>query len=223
MVEIKGRTISECWPLLVNKVLTLGRPVDVIASGDHRQTIELQEPVVVIISNPLNDMEATGSKWAGEKLEAYGRQLVNGESIEGFDYNYHDQIFKYPYKLVDKNYYSVDQIESVIEDLKIDSSSRKEIAITWEPYTHIGSSDAVPCLILCDFSLRRNALSMVVYFRSNDIYAAWPSNAYGLIKLMEYVAKKLRVEVGQFTIISNKAHIYEYDINIARFIAGVIA
>jgi thymidylate synthase len=50
---------------------------------------------------------------------------------------------------------------------------------------------------------------MTAFFRSHDLAQAWPSNIYGLAKLLEYVANEVGIEVGSITTISASAHIYK--------------
>jgi thymidylate synthase len=46
-------------------------------------------------------------------------------------------------------------------------------------------------------------------FRSNDMYGAWPLNAFALRRLQNIMASELGVPAGQMVTIANSAHVYE--------------
>lgn len=50
---------------------------------------------------------------------------------------------------------------------------------------------------------------MRCHFRSWDVKRAAPQNLYGLSKLMEYVAARVGVPMGELTVFAVSAHIYE--------------
>ncbi len=49
---------------------------------------------------------------------------------------------------------------------------------------------------------------MNVVFRSNDMLSAAGANMYALVRLQEWIAKKLNAEVGSYVHISLVPHIY---------------
>lgn len=70
-------------------------------------------------------------------------------------------------------------------------------------------SGNVPCMTQLQFAYREHKLMLTAYFRSNDMYDAWPRNAFALRKLQYDLAKKLDMKVGHLTIISSLAQIYD--------------
>ena len=50
------------------------------------------------------------------------------------------------------------------------------------------------------------------YFRSWDLFAAWPENLGGITLLMEYIADHLGVKVGSLSFSSLKGHCYDFEI-----------
>lgn len=218
MTELNYRSIKEAYPAVLKAVLTSGSPVEVLADGTLRKTIELRQPLLVNIQMPNVDMIAM-CKYGKAYLDAYARQLVYGENTEGFDYNYHNRIFNFQANFED---HEINQIDEIVHDLTVEHCSRKEVAMIWEVHDDLGSSKAVPCLCLIDFKLRDNNLNMLNYFRSWDCFGAMPANCYGLARLLEYVAGELFVEVGRLSVVSSAAHIYMTDYNDAlRLIGGV--
>ena len=223
MTEISVSCISEAWPRVLQEVLLHGVETAVIADGVPRKTIELWTPIIVNLDKPLTEMEPTGSKWTGVKLQQYARQLVYGENGDGFDYTYWQRLRRY--STDDELRFYTDQIDNIMRNLMKEPSSRKEIAVTYIPEIdsyHLKTGLAIPCLSLVDFKLRSGQLNLTCYFRSNDACSAWPINAYGLAKLLEHVADQLGVEAGRLSMISNAMHIYNEDLESARQIAGIV-
>lgn len=67
----------------------------------------------------------------------------------------------------------------------------------------------VPCMALLQFTYRSKKLHLTAYFRSNDMFDAWPRNAFALRKLQFDFAKRIGKKPGYLTTISNCAQIYE--------------
>ena len=121
----------------------------------------------------------------------------------GFRYTYGERLFEYDNQIV-----CVNQIEFIIISLNGDPTTRRAIAITYNPMVDL-YEDSIPCLQLVDFLIRDGKLHLTAVFRSWDVKRAAPENLYGLSKLMEYVAEKVGVPTGELTVFAFSAHIYE--------------
>jgi thymidylate synthase (methanogen type) len=214
MVELNVSTISDSWVSMLREIILHGSNVEIIVDGNSYKTLELYTPMVVNISNVFSNMIPVGSKWHGKSIEKYRSQVVNGDNVDGFDYDYHTRLHKW--------HGTIDQIGQIITNLKNNSNSRQEIATLWEPNNDLIRGKSVPCWVLADFKLREQNLNLTVIYRSWDIYGAAPSNMYAIAGLLEMVANELHCEAGRLTIICSAAHIYEYDIPSARRIIGEV-
>lgn len=65
-----------------------------------------------------------------------------------------------------------------------------------------------PCAIGIHFLLVDNKLHSTIFFRSNDMFRAWPLNMLGFRYQQQLVATELGYEIGPTTIVSSSAHIY---------------
>jgi len=72
-----------------------------------------------------------------------------------------------------------------------------------------------PCLRLIDTRLMNGKLSFVLYFRSWDLWAGFPSNLAAIQLLKEYMCQEIGVEDGSITAISKGLHLYEYSFALA--------
>jgi thymidylate synthase len=212
-MEINARTIADAWGEVLRAVLVHGSQQDVVADNENRNTIEYPGILLVNIAMPFRCMIPAGSKFDKHALENYAAQLWSGENPTGFAYTYGERL---------RNYEGLDQLRVVMDQLKKDPTSRREVAITWNPFSDC-TDFVVPCMILTDWKLRHGQLNLTVYFRSHDMFGAWPSNCYGLAKLMERMASEIGAEVGRLSIVSSAAHIYEHDVNAAKMVAGCSA
>jgi len=48
-----------------------------------------------------------------------------------------------------------------------------------------------------------------VIMKTNDLFSAWPENAYAFTELQKYMAKEIGVEVGSYTHFSVSMQIYQ--------------
>ncbi len=60
----------------------------------------------------------------------------------------------------------------------------------------------------------------MVYFRSWDLWAGFPSNLAGIQLLKEYMAEEIGVEPGETIALSKGMHLYDYAWDIAKIRLG---
>ena len=172
-------------------------------------TLETDE-IIIKVDNPLWNLKSPHPlcPCGANMLDAYAEQLIKGTG-NTFDYDYHDRLFNYEADRdpLDDSPIYCDQIETVIENMDVSSTTRRGIAITWHPYDQFGKC-AVPCLQWIQFLVRDGKLQMKVLFRSNDVLLAMHANMYALVHLQQYVATALGLPVGSYTHIVTVPHIY---------------
>jgi thymidylate synthase len=85
------------------------------------------------------------------------------------------------------------------------------------PYENEAERLTSPCLRGIDVKIIKDEnvykLCFDVYFRSWDLYAAWPCNIGGITLLMEYMACELNIDIGVLSFSSSKLHCYDYQID----------
>jgi thymidylate synthase len=75
--------------------------------------------------------------------------------------------------------------------------------------------DDPPCLRLIDTRIMDGKLHFVLYFRSWDLWAGFPSNLAAIQLLKEYMCQEIGVEDGTIVAISKGLHLYEYSFTLA--------
>lgn len=112
----------------------------------------------------------------------------------------------------DQNGQSVDQLQTLIENIKQNPNSRRHIISAWNP-TEIDSMALPPCHTLFQFYVKDGKLSCQLYQRSADIFLGVPFNIASYSLLTHLIAKECNLEVGEFVHTFGDAHIYKNHID----------
>lgn len=109
----------------------------------------------------------------------------------------------------------IDQISSVIEQIRTNPDSRRHIVSAW----NVGDLDRMalaPCHALFQFYVADGRLSCQLYQRSADVFLGVPFNiaSYALLTLM--VAQAVDLEPGDFIHTLGDAHLYLNHLEQAR-------
>lgn len=109
----------------------------------------------------------------------------------------------------------IDQVEKAIKILKKDPTRRSVVLHTWVPYRDLmkfgpkREKTSSPCILLIYPQLVDGKLHMFAIMKTNDLYNAWPENAYAITSLQKYMADKIGVKTGTYTHFSVSMHIYK--------------
>lgn len=109
----------------------------------------------------------------------------------------------------------IDQVEKAIKILKKDPTRRTVAMHTWIPFRDLmkfgpkREDTSSPCLLLAYPQLVDGKLHMFVIMKTNDLYNAWPENAYAFTTLQKYMADEIGVDTGTYTHFSVSMHIYK--------------
>lgn len=223
MMSIQVKTISESYEKVMrhfqwnlhNKSII--REVKTEDGKDTWQSV----PLYIEISDPCNsDWIHKNSPYGKQFYQEYIDEIVNGKNAGKFDYDYHSRLFSYDVNTdvsvletsipdndrckghitVIQNILkqrSLNQIKYIIDKLKITPTTRRALAITWEPNIDEGVIN-VPCLQYIQFWIQNNKLNMFVLFRSEDMAMGYPMNVVGIISLMIYVSDQVGISCGTY-------------------------
>jgi thymidylate synthase len=204
---INARDLSEAWFLCLCEALNEGYDYKIDRgsyTGQRRKELDL---AVVQIEYP-NTRPLVPDVPPGipapstmEYVENYLPYLMTSARKEGEQYTYGQYLEK--------------QIEEVIKMYKRDGFN------TNQAYMAVGNENSInlpdpPCLRMIDTRIRDGKLNFVVYFRSWDLWAGFPSNLAAIQLLKEYMASEIGVEDGGITAMSKGLHLYEYAWDLAK-------
>jgi thymidylate synthase len=204
---IKARDLSEAWFLCLGKTLTEGYEYRVDRgsyAGQRRKELDF---IVVQIrypgTRPLVPDVPPGVPPPStmEYVESYLPYLMTAHRREGEQYTYGQYLER--------------QIPEVIRMYREDGYN------TNQAFMAVGDSHSIslpdpPCLRAIDTRIRDNKLNFIVYFRSWDLWAGFPSNLAAIQLLKEYMASEIGVDDGELIALSKGLHLYEYAWELAR-------
>ena len=101
----------------------------------------------------------------------------------------------------------VDQLTTVIDNIKTNPDSRRLIVSSWHP-VYIDEMALPPCHLLFQFYVQAGRLSCQLYQRSADAFLGVPFNIASYSLLTTMVAHVTGLKVGSFVHTFGDAHIY---------------
>jgi len=212
-VVVEARDLSEAFWKSCRAVLLHGHEYTIDKGSFEGQKRKELDFITLHITNPgmrplAPDVPAgVPAPTNMETIEAYWQAyLASPERQENEQYTYGEDLFE--------------QIVTVIERYKADGPNCNQLTMT------VGSPESIklddpPCLRLIDTRIRYGALHFIVYFRSWDLWAGFPTNLGGFQLLKEYMAREIGVDDGQIICTSKGLHLYDHCWDIARTTAGI--
>lgn len=195
---VKCPSIADAWEVGVRHCMKRGH---LVITENGKLTREA-EPLALEIRSPNDGNMVHPRHPIKEKmLEEYRQELLHG-TTNRFEYDYHTQLFHYSSKDG-----VTDQIQYIINKLKEEPTSRRAVAITWDPGCHPTMVD-VPCLQLVSARIRAGRLDMEDVFRSNDMFLAAGCNMFAMVYLQQHIAEKIGVRPGTYTHVALCPHVY---------------
>ena len=210
---IEARDLSEAWFLCLRQTLAEGYEYKIERGSYAGQLRKELDFVVVQVRNPATRPlipevpQGIPPPTSMEYVESYLPYLMTAHKAEGEQYTYGQYLEK--------------QIPQVIKMYNEDGYNTNQAFMAVGDDQSISLSDP-PCLRAIDTRIRDGRLSFIVYFRSWDLWAGFPSNLAAIQLLKEYMAGEIGVDDGELIASSKGLHLYEYAWELARIVAGMI-
>jgi len=204
---IEARDLSEAWFRCLCTTLTEGYEYQIDRgsyAGQRRKELDF---VVIQVRYPgtrplVPDVpQGVPPPSTMDYIEEYLPYLMAAHRKEGEQYTY--------------GQYLETQIAEVIKMYKEDGYNTNQAFMAVGDERSIFLSDP-PCLRAVDTRIRDNKLNFVVYFRSWDLWAGFPSNLAAIQLLKEYMASEIGVDDGELIATSKGLHLYEYTWELAK-------
>lgn len=197
--RLEDKKIADLWLKVLDRILKFG--VNKMSQYSEMQRELINITTVINEENPDDPYLPEYLYFNKQDLENYYPQLMTDHILEGVEYTYGSRF---------RNFNGINQVKSIIDDLKANNFSRRAIAFTWDVMKDNGNPKS-PCINLIQALVQKDTVYLTTYIRSNDMYRAWPQNAFALRKVQKEIADALNIKMGKLCIISNSAHIYERD------------
>lgn len=106
-----------------------------------------------------------------------------------------------------RNFFGVDQITNVINQIKHNPNSRRLIVCAWNP-AEVEDMALPPCHCFFQFYVDRGMLSCMFYMRSTDVFLGLPFNIASYALLTHMIAQQCDLEVGELIYTGGDVHLY---------------
>jgi thymidylate synthase len=209
---IEARDLSEAWFLCLRRALTEGYEYKIERGSYAGQLRKELDFAIVRVRNPgtrplIADVPlGVPPPTSMEYVESYLPYLMTAHKAEGEQYTYGQYLEK--------------QIDEVIKMYKEDGYNTNQAFMAVGDKESIFLSDP-PCLRAIDTRIRDDRLNFIVYFRSWDLWAGFPSNLAAIQLLKEYMASEIGVDDGEIIASSKGLHLYQYSWELAQITAGM--
>ena len=204
---VEARDLPEAWFLCLRKTLAEGREYIIERGsnvGHYRKELDF---VVLQVRYPgmrplIPDVpEGVPSPSSMDYVENYLEYLMTSLRADDEAYTYGEDLES--------------QILEVIQIYNADGFN------TNQGYMAIGSRESIklsdpPCLRGIDTRVHDNKLHFVLYFRSWDLWAGFPSNLAAIQLLKEQMASAINVDDGELIAMSKGLHLYDYSWELAK-------
>lgn len=198
---IQEDSLFRAWLKAVYAVMMLGS-VKESEYGERQKQLLNTVATLGFYGRPLSLEPKMLDYFPREEFEKHCHLLLDPSRPEGVSYTYGERLRSHPE--------AGDQLKELVTKLKISPHTRRGLAVLWSHGRDCSSADP-PCIVVVQGDVTGGFYNHTVYLRSNDVYAAWPLNAYAQARLAELIANQLEAKVGAVTLISCSAHVYEHD------------
>lgn len=233
--SIRSEYVNEAWIQILRHIMKFGEDSYMLSGAK----VKVLSNLIVTISKEDPDKPELPDFMTFNQgdLKLYYKGFFE-KTKQSEDYGYGERMFNYPNPFTPQSAWSfpkeeintefLNQVEIIYKKLKARKYDAGAIVSIWNPWIDNGSflkysnnsdngvqqvkplqTQNVPCMTQLQFSYVNHKLNLTAYFRSNDMFDAWPRNTFALRKLQMMLATKLGMKVGELTTISNLAQIYE--------------
>jgi thymidylate synthase len=207
---VEARDLPEAWFLCLAKTFIYGREYKISRGSYAGQCRKELDFIVIKVRQPglrplVPDVpQGMPPPTSMEYVESYLPYLMTSHKAEGEQYTY--------------GQYLEEQIAGVIKMYKEDGFN------TNQAFMAVGGKESFilddpPCLRGIDTRILDGKLHFIVYFRSWDLWAGFPSNLAAIQLLKEYMASEIDIEDGELIALSKGLHLYDHAWELAEITA----
>jgi thymidylate synthase len=173
----------DCWEELVARTMRFGRPVS-LRKGRRLELLNVKAMIGSPAAEHPDDLARYGFDL--DRFRAYQERILDPALPEGISYTYGNRLRGLP---------------AVVDLLRADPETRGAYVSVWLP-EDLGARSK-PCLVSLFFRLSEGRLTLTATYRSHNLMWAWLENVYGLMAVLEHVARGAGMEPGEITVISH--------------------
>jgi thymidylate synthase len=150
-----------------------------------------------------------------EYVEEYLQYLMTDKKRENEVYTYGERLTNPKVSINGREFsFGVNPVEEVIRIYRNDRHGTNQAIMEVGMPQDILLDDP-PCLRLIDTRIMEGKLHFILYFRSWDLWAGFPSNLAAIQLLKEYMGQEIGIGDGSIVAVSKGLHLYEYSFGLA--------
>ena len=205
---VRHEKVAGVWLQILDTILKFGKRSGTHYDDEQKEIIDLVS--VITGEDPDNFDIPEFMPCDAKKVREYIPRVTTNFIEDGTTYTYGSRI---------RSWFGIDQFQETVRKLAREPISRSAVICLWDSRqdTIKGGS---PCINHLWFRIRENRLYLTVTIRSNDMFEAYPENAYGMRALQEMMrkgvlqemktqGKEADIKLGDLVIVSQSAHIYD--------------
>jgi thymidylate synthase len=202
VLVVRAPKVAQAWVEVLDRVMRFGREGATHYGARQKEVLD----VVTVV-----DGEEPGALYLPDYLPFSRRQLDEYLPRVLTAKDYPDTSYTYGQRL--RAHFGLDQVEAMVAKLAGDPDRRSAAAVLWDPRRDNAGGDA-PCVNHLWARVRGGRLHLTAVIRSNDMFSAWPLNAFALRMLQEEMRGEiagragLTLALGDLVTVSESAHIY---------------
>ena len=231
-------TFAAAYPAIIRDVLESGDDVEPVRNpssigsrfGAGRRafrelaayTFAVERPDVCLLHAPTRAMnlEYALAQWIWTMAGSDDVAAISYYNPRGWEFSedHHSLRGAFGHRL--RRAEGVDQLDRILDRLRRDPASRREVAIVSLPSDLKSDFRDQPCLVSLQFLLRAEALELIVAMRSQSAALVLPYDASQFMMLQCWMASVLGVAPGRYMHFSGSLHIYEDEFEVAQAIVA---
>ena len=211
--KIKRDFIADAWLDVLKTIMRFG----VDTPGMYGNVRQLND-VCVVLEKEVTKLPHIPRYlgFSAESLDKYYKGFFSLNTDKSEAYTYGERIASWGGTL--------DQRQLLVDKLTRYNYDRGAVIVLWEPQTdnfppksqqrkELGQTKGwkVPCLTTLSAQYLNDELYLNAVFRNNDMFGAWPLNAFALRRFQEELCVDLGLKIGPLVTLSHIAEIYDYD------------
>ena len=205
--------LNEGFPLLTTKKVFLKAIIHELLwfiSGDTNIKYLVDNGVKIWNEWPYEKFKKS-KDYKGETLEEFVEKVKNDDEFAKV-YGELGPVYGHEWRHFDGQDCYVDQLQRVIDEIKVNPNSRRLIVNAWQA-AYVDQMALPPCHMAFQFYVNDGKLSCQLYQRSADAFLGVPFNiaSYSLLTMM--VAQVCGLELGEFVHTFGDCHIYNNHID----------
>lgn len=206
---VRHKNVIGAWLQMLDTIMKFGTRCGTHYDDEQKEILNLVS--VITHEDPDNLLVPEFLPCDKKHIEEYIPKITTDFKEEGTSYTYGSRM---------RSWFGKDQVKEAVAKLIRELNSRAVVINLWDSTQDltIGGS---PCINHIWLRVRNNRLHLITTIRSNDIFEAYPENAFGLRVLQGVILKELNrrlnikktmkgdIGLGDLVINSQSAHVYD--------------